>query len=136
VEHLLGVQARPIDEKAVPAAIFTIPEVASVGLTEAEARRSHANVRIGRFDMLALGKAQVSGETTGFVKVVGDESASLLGVHMVGHEVTTMIAEATVALRMKLKMDDIVHTVHAHPTMPEAFHEAALDFFKRAIHKP
>ncbi|KPL01495.1 MAG: hypothetical protein AMK75_04660 [Planctomycetes bacterium SM23_65] len=134
-EHLFGGSPEPIDERAVPSCVFTIPEIASVGLSEAEARRKLTDVRVGRFDMTALGKASASGETTGFVKVIGDGNDTVVGVHMVGHEVTSMIAEAALAVRMKLKMNDIVHTIHAHPTMPEAFHEAALDFFARAIHK-
>ncbi len=135
-EYLFGGGPEPIDEDAVPSCVFTIPEIASVGLTEAEARRKLPDVRVGRFDMTALGKAVASGETTGFVKVIGDENDTVVGVHMVGHEVTSMIAEATLAVRMKLKMDDLIHTIHAHPTMGEAFHEAALDFYARAIHKP
>lgn len=135
-EHLFGGGPAPIDERAVPSCIFTLPEVASVGLTEEEARRELGGVRVGRFDFAALGKAAASGETDGFIKLIGDDSERVVGVHIIGHEATSMIAEAALAVRLKLKMDELVHTIHAHPTMPEALHEAALDFYGRAIHKP
>jgi dihydrolipoamide dehydrogenase len=135
MEHLFGKDPHPLEDWAVPSCVFTIPEIAHVGLTEAQAREKFDGIRVGRFPMLALGKAIASGDTSGFVKVVGDASGTVLGVHMVGHEVTSMIAEATLAVRLKLKMSDLVHTIHAHPTMPEALHEAALDFMGRAIHK-
>ena len=140
-EHLFGgtphglthLAARTLD--ATPSCVFTTPEIASVGLTEAEARKRHGEIRVGRFPFAALGKAVASGETAGFVKVIGDAAGTVLGVHMVGGHVTNMIGEATLAVRLKLKMDEIVHTIHAHPTMGEALHEAALDFYGRALHK-
>ena len=135
MEHLFGRDAAPIDDAACPSCVFTIPEVATVGLTEAQAREKFGDVRVGRFPMSALGKAIASGNTAGFVKIVGDSSDTVLGVHMIGHEVTSMIAEATLAVRLKLKISDLIHTIHAHPTMPEALHEASLDFLGRAIHK-
>jgi dihydrolipoamide dehydrogenase len=135
MEHLFGKDAHPLEDWAVPSCIFTIPEIAHVGLGEKEAREKFGEIRIGRFPMIALGKAVASGDTAGFVKVIGAPDDTVLGVHMIGHEVTSMIAEATLAVRLKLKMQDIVHTIHAHPTMPEAFHEATLDFLGRAIHK-
>ena len=135
VEHLLGAEAQPLDEHAVPSCVFTMPEIASVGLTEAAARETLDDVTVGRFDLAALGKAQASGDTTGFVKIVGDAGGTVVGVHMVGHEVTSMIAEAALAVRKRMNVDDVIHTIHAHPTMPEAFHEAALDLLGRAIHK-
>ena len=134
-EHLFGGGPEPPDEHAVPSCVFTTPEIATVGLTEAEAREKDSAATVGRFDLAALGKAQTSGDTTGFVKIVCDDAHRIVGVHMVGHEVTSMIAEATLAVRKRLNIDDILHTIHAHPTMPEAFHEAALDVLGRAIHK-
>jgi len=135
-EHLFGGEPHPEALDAVPSCVFTIPEIASVGLTEAEARRSSGDIRVGRFPLAALGKAVASSDTTGFVKVIGDATDTILGVHMVGSGVTSMIAEATLAVRLKLKMDELVHTIHAHPTMPEALREAAMDFYGRALHKP
>jgi dihydrolipoamide dehydrogenase len=134
-EDLFGGEAHPEALEATPSCVFTTPEIASVGLTEAEARKRHGEIRVGRFPFAALGKAVASGETAGFVKVVGDAGGTVLGVHMVGGHVTNMIGEATLAVRLKLTMDEIVHTIHAHPTMGEALHEAALDFFGRALHK-
>ena len=134
-EHLFGGTPHPEALDATPSCVFTNPEIASVGLTEAEARKRHGEVRVGRFPFAALGKAVASGETAGFVKVIGDAAGTVLGVHMVGGHVTNMIGEATLAVRLKLKMDEIIHTIHAHPTMGEALHEAALDFYGRALHK-
>jgi dihydrolipoamide dehydrogenase len=135
VDHLLGVEAQPIDDRTVPACVFAIPEMAMVGLTEVQARAQHEGVRVGRFPMVALSKAVVSGDTAGFVKIVGDASGTVLGVHIVGHEATSLIAEAALAVRLGLKVDDLIKTIHSHPTMPEAIHEAALDFYGRAINK-
>ncbi len=135
VEHALTAEAHPIDDDMCPSCVFAIPEIATVGLSESRAREKYGDVRVGRFPMAALGKAVASGDTTGFVKVIGAADDTVLGVHIVGHEATSMIGEAALAVRLKLKMQDLIRTIHAHPTMPEALHEAALDFLGRSIHK-
>jgi dihydrolipoamide dehydrogenase len=134
-EDVFGGTPHPEALEATPSCVFTIPEIASVGLTEAEARKRHGEIRIGKFPFAALGKAVATGETTGFVKVIGDETGTVLGVAMVGGHVTNMIGEATLAVRLKMKAEELVRTIHAHPTMSEALHEAALDFYGRALHK-
>ena len=134
VENLAGID-RTVDE-LVPGCAFTNPDAASVGLTEVEARERFGEVKVGRFDFAHLGKAQASGETTGFVKVVADEkSGRILGVHILGDEASSMIQEATVAIKLGAKLTDLAELIHPHPTMSEGLAEAALDALGRAIHK-
>jgi dihydrolipoamide dehydrogenase len=135
VENIAGQDVR-MDYRAVPNCVYTHPEVATVGLTEEEAREQHENVRVGRFPFRVLGKALAAGEREGFVKIVSEERyGEILGVHMVGAHVTDMIAEAALAIQMEGTVEDLYHTIHAHPTLPEALMEASLDVFGRAIHK-
>ena len=134
VENALGHDAQ-MDYRAVPAVTFCSPQVASVGLTEEKARATGQEIKIGRFPFAAEAKAVILGETAGFVKVVADAKyGQVLGVHMIGPEVTDLIAEATLSVMMEATIEDIAHTIHAHPTLPEAFKEAALDVDQRAIH--
>ena len=125
-----------VNYKTIPITIFTSPEVASVGLTEDQARQSEFGVKVGKFPFRASGKAVSMGHPDGFVKVVADSrSDKLLGVHIIGHSATELIHEATLALRLDAKVEDIVSTPHAHPTLSEAFKEAALDIRDLSIHK-
>ncbi len=134
VENALG-HASEMDYRAVPGAIFCHPQIASVGLSEEKARATGQEIKVGRYPFTANSKAVVMGETAGFVKVVADAKyQQILGVHMIGPEVTELIAEAAVAVMMEATVEDIVHTIHAHPTLPEAFKEATLDVDQRAIH--
>lgn len=131
------IAGRPVavDYKAVPAVIFTDPEIATVGLTEAQAQAQGISYRVGRFPFAALGRAQILQETDGFVKVIAEEGTGLvLGVEIVGPEASTLIAEATLAVEMGAHVEDIALTVHAHPTLPEALMEAAKAVFGQAIH--
>ena len=123
------------DWAAMPAAIFTDPEVASAGLSEEEARTQGLDPVIGKFAFAALGRAIAIQHTEGFVKVVGDRSSKLLlGVTIVGPEASDLIAEATLALEMGAYLEDVALTVHAHPTLPEAFMEACKAALGEAIH--
>lgn len=124
------------DYTAVPACIYTDPEIAYVGLSEAQARAQGEDVRVGRFPFSALGRAQVLGETEGSVKVVADAGGYLLGVSIMGPRATDLIAEAVLALHQGLTAAEVAHAVHAHPTLPEALAEAALDVGGRAVHVP
>ncbi len=131
------IAGRPVavDYKAVPAVIFTDPEIATVGLTEVQAQAQGVPYRVGRFPFAALGRAQILQETDGFVKVIAEEGTGLvLGVEIVGPEASTLIAEAALAVEMGAHVEDIALTVHAHPTLPEALMEAALAVFGRAMH--
>jgi dihydrolipoyl dehydrogenase len=125
-----------MDYRAVPNCVYTHPEVAMVGLTEEEARERHENVRVGRFPFRILGKALAAGEREGFVKIVSEERyGEILGVHLIGSHVTDIVAEAALAIQMEGTVEDLYHTIHAHPSLPEAMMEAALDVFGRSIHK-
>ncbi|HSM50815.1 MAG TPA: dihydrolipoyl dehydrogenase, partial [Thermoanaerobaculia bacterium] len=111
------------------------PEVASVGLTEAEARRRGFDVETGKFAFTALGKAAILGKTEGFVKVVRERKYDeLLGVHILGAHATDLIAEACVALQVEATTEDLFRTIHAHPTLSEAVMEAAHAATGHAIH--
>ena len=123
------------DWVALPTAIFTDPEVAAVGLSEDEARKQGHNPIVGKFAFGALGRAIAIDHTEGFVKVVGDRASKLLlGVTMVGPEAADLIAEAALALEMGAYLEDVALTIHAHPTLPEAFMEACKAALGEAIH--
>ena len=123
------------DPVAVPAVMFTDPEVASVGLTEQQAREAGYDPVVGKFPFAASGRAMTLGETEGFTKVVADrESDVVLGVHMVGPEVSELIAEAGLALEMGATVEDIATTIHGHPTLPETMMEAAEAVHGMAVH--
>lgn len=127
---------RKIDEKAVPNCIYTVPEVASVGLTEGEAKERGYDVKVGKFAFRPLGKAMAAGTPDGFVKVVAESKyGEVLGVHMIGAHVTDLIAQAVVAIKLEATLDVMVDTIHAHPTMTEAVLEAYEDAHGHAIHK-
>ncbi len=124
-----------LDYRAMPAAVFTDPEIAMVGLTEEEANQLGIDVKIGKFPFAASGRAMTMDETDGFVKVISDaKTDELLGVHMIGPEVSELIAEAALAIEMGATAEDIALTVHAHPSLPESFMEAAEAIHHQAIH--
>ena len=107
-----------------PAAIYTVPEVAMVGLTEEEAKQKH-NIRVGKFNFAGNGRALASGETTGFVKVIADAKyGEILGVHIVGHSAAEIINEAASLMEMEITVDEVIKTIHGHPTYAEALFEA------------
>ena len=123
------------DVLAMPAVIFTDPEIATVGYTEAEARAKGFDVRVGSFPFAANGRALSVTETDGFVKMIGDgKTGRLLGVHIVGVEASNLIAEAALAIEMGATIEDLALTVHAHPTLPETLMEAAEATLGHAIH--
>lgn len=123
------------DARCVPAVIFTAPEMASVGLTEDQCKEQGLKYKAGSFPFAASGRAMSLMETDGFVKILSDaESDEVLGVHMVGPEVTELIAEAALAIEMGATVEDIARTIHAHPTLPEAMMEAAEAVHTMAVH--
>jgi dihydrolipoamide dehydrogenase len=123
------------DWVAIPAAIFTDPEVATAGLSEDEARKKGLDPLVGKFAFAALGRAIAIDHTDGFVKVVADRDSKLiLGVTIVGPEASDLIAEATLALEMGAYLEDVALTIHAHPTLAEAFMEACKAALGEAIH--
>ncbi|MCK6447703.1 MAG: dihydrolipoyl dehydrogenase [Planctomycetes bacterium] len=123
------------DVRCVPAVIFTAPEMASVGLLEEQALAAGRKVKTGSFPFAASGRAMSLMETDGFVKMVVDaETDEILGVHMVGPEVTELIAEAALAIELGATAEDLARTIHAHPTLPEAMMEAAEAVHHMAVH--
>jgi dihydrolipoamide dehydrogenase len=123
------------DVVAMPAVIFTDPEIATVGLTEAEAREKAVQVQVGLFPFAANGRALSVGEPEGFVKMIGDaKTGRLLGVHIVGAEASNLISEAALAIEMGAHVEDLALTVHPHPTLPETLMEAAEATLGHAIH--
>ena len=134
VTNALGERRISADYTAIPACIYTDPEIAYVGLSEAQARATGEDVRVGRFPFSALGRAMILGETSGLVKVVADKDGYLLGVTIMGPRATDLIAEAALALNVGITAAELSHVVHAHPTLPEAVAESALDVDGRAVH--
>ena len=136
VENALGHESF-MDYTAVPSCIFTNPEVASVGLTEAEARAEGYAVRIGRFGLENNAKAIANSEMEGFVKVVsGARENQILGVHIMGPHASDLILEGTLSIRLDATLDEIGGTIHPHPTLGEAVFEAALAVRDEALHAP
>lgn len=125
-ERIAGHEVRPINYDHVPKCTYCDPEIGSVGLTEAQAVQRGYEVRVGTFPFGVLGRAKIAGEITGFVKIVADKQYDeILGVHMIGPRATELVAEATMALRMECTVEELIRTIHAHPTMAEAIGEAA-----------
>jgi dihydrolipoyl dehydrogenase len=125
-ERIAGQDVRPLNYDHVPSSTYCDPEIGSVGLTEAEAKRQGYDVRVGSFPFGVLGRAKMAGETEGFVKIVADKKYDeLLGVHMIGPRSTELVAEAVLALRLECTVEELVKTIHAHPTFSEAVGEAA-----------
>jgi dihydrolipoamide dehydrogenase len=135
VEHMAGKQTRPINYDQVPGCTYCSPEVGSIGLTEAKARERGYDVTVGKFPFSAIGKARILNQAAGFVKIVAEKKYDeVLGVHIVGPAATELIAEAGAALKLEATSEELVRTIHAHPTLSEAIHEAAEAVEGHAIH--
>ena len=133
-ENMAG-QSGHVNYKVVPGVVYTHPELAQVGLTEADAKREGLEVKVGKFPLKANGRAISIDDTEGWMKVVGDAKTDrLLGVQILAPHAGDMIAEACVAMEFHSSVEDLARTMHAHPTLPEALKEAALAVDKRAIH--
>jgi dihydrolipoamide dehydrogenase len=132
-ENALG-DKKGLDYRAVPYCVFTLPEISGVGLTEQEAKGKGIPYKKSIFRFTASGRALTMGETTGLVKMLCHEGGEVLGLHIMGPRATDLIAEGALAIQMGAKASDIVATIHAHPTLPEAVREAALGQFEGPIH--
>ena len=133
-ERLAG-QQPSIDYEAIPAVVYTAPEVASVGSTEEELKAAGIEYRTGKFPFTATARARCNGDTEGFVKILADAASDrVLGIHIIGADAGTMIAEAALAKEFGASAEDIARTCHAHPTLPEAMKEAALAALGRVVH--
>jgi dihydrolipoamide dehydrogenase len=134
-ERIAGTQYGRINYDQVPACTYCDPEIGSVGLTEQEAQQRGYDVKTGSFKFGVLARARIAGETEGFVKIVFDKKYDeILGVHMIGSRSTELIAEATLALRLECTVEELLRTIHAHPTMSEGVGEAAHAAHGAAIH--
>ena len=135
VEKISGLMPEPINYNNIPSCTYCHPEVASVGYTETAAKEAGYEVKVGRFPFTASGRAKASGDTTGFVKVIYDAKyGEWLGSHMIGDNVTELIAEVIVARKLETTGHEIIKTIHPHPTMSEAIMEATADAFGEVIH--
>ncbi|HVV80260.1 MAG TPA: dihydrolipoyl dehydrogenase [Pseudolabrys sp.] len=135
VAEILAGQAGHVNYDAIPAVVYTMPEIASVGKTEEELKTAGIAYNVGKFPFTANGRAKANQQTDGFVKILADAKTDrVLGVHIIGSDAGNMIAEAVIAMEFGASAEDIARTCHAHPTLPEAVKEAALAVDKRAIH--
>ena len=135
MEAIAGQKPTPLDRDFIPGCTYCRPQIASIGLTEKQARAKRFSIRVGRFPFTANGKAIALGETEGFIKTIFDQkTGALLGAHMVGSEVTELIQGYATAMRAELVDMDFMHTIFAHPTLSEMMHESVLDAHKRALH--
>ncbi len=135
VEAIAGTKPHPFETWNIPGCTYSRPQVASVGLTEAAAKKKGRKVKVGKFPFIGNGKAIALGEAEGFVKTVFDEaSGELLGAHMVGAEVTELIQGYAVARQLETTEAELMHTVFPHPTLSEMMHESVLDAYGRALH--
>jgi dihydrolipoamide dehydrogenase len=134
-ERIAGKTVQPLNYDHVPGCTYCDPEIGSVGLTEAQARARGYDVRVGTFPFGVLGRARMAGELEGFVKIVADKKYDeVLGVHMIGARSTELVAEAVLALRLECTVEELIKTIHAHPTFSEAVGEAAHATHGVAIH--
>jgi len=135
VAEILAGQAGHVNYDVIPSVIYTAPEVAAVGKTEEELKEAGIAYKVGKFPFTANGRAKVNRTTEGFVKVLADEATDrVLGVHILGADAGTMIAEAAVVMEFSASAEDLTRICHAHPTLNEAVKEAALAADGRAIH--
>jgi len=135
VEHMAGKATRPINYDQIPGCTYCSPEIGSIGLTEAKARERGYDVVVGKFPFSAVGKARILNQASGFVKIVAEKKYDeVLGVHIIGPSATELIAEAGAAMKLEATSEELVKTIHAHPTLSEAIHEAAEAVQGHAIH--
>ena len=135
VEKIAGLNPEPVNYSNIPGCTYTSPEVSSVGLTEAKAKEAGYEVKVGKFPFSASGKASAAGQKEGFVKLVFDARyGELLGAHMIGGNVTEMIAELVVAKKLEITGHELIKSIHPHPTMSEAIMEAAAAAYDEVIH--
>ncbi len=134
-EKIAGQCVKPINPIAIPGCTYSYPQIASVGLTEAQAQKAGYKINVGKFPFIGNGKAIALGEKEGFIKTIFDTSSGeLLGAHMIGAEVTELIQGYVIGQALETTEDDLIHTVFPHPTISEMMHESVLDAHGRVIH--
>jgi dihydrolipoamide dehydrogenase len=135
VEAIKGLHPHPLDKRMIPGCTYCQPQIASVGLTEAAAKETGYEIKVGRFPFIGNGKAIALGEDQGLVKTVFDaKTGQLLGAHMVGAEVTELIQGFVIAMQLETTEEDLMHAVFPHPTLSEMMHESVLAAYGRALH--
>jgi dihydrolipoamide dehydrogenase len=135
IEKIAGLNPHPLDYSNIPGCTYTNPEISSVGMTEARAKEAGYEIKVGKFPYSASGKASAAGQKDGFVKLIFDAKyGELLGAHMIGGNVTEMIAEMVVAKKLEITGHELLKTIHPHPTMSEAVMEAAAAAYDEVIH--
>ena len=135
VETIKGLPTHPLDKMTIPGCTYCLPQIASVGLTEAKAKDAGYDLKVGRFPFIGNGKAIALGEPEGLVKTIFDaKTGQLLGAHMVGAEVTELIQGFVIAMNCETTEEELIHAVFPHPTLSEAMHESVLDAYGRVIH--
>ncbi len=135
VEKIAGLSPEPVDYGNIPGCTYTNPEISSVGMTEAKAKEAGYEIKVGKFPYSASGKASAAGQKDGFIKLIFDAKyGELLGAHMIGGNVTEMIAEMVVARKLEVTGHELLKTIHPHPTMSEAVMEAAAAAYDEVIH--
>lgn len=135
VEHIAGIENEAIDYTKISRCIYSSPEASSVGITEQQAKEQGYKVKVGKFPFMAIGKSLVNGNSDGFVKIIADEETEdILGVHMIGENVTELISEAGLAMVLDATPWEVSSTIHPHPSLSEVMGEAALAVDKKAIH--
>ena len=134
VAKIAGKPAKPINRERIPGATYCHPEIGSVGLTETQAREAGYNVKIGKFPFTANSRASIIGQHEGFIKIVSDaDYGEILGVHIIGPQATELIAEAVAAMELEATVEDLMWTIHAHPTLAEAMLDASNSVYGMAI---
>jgi dihydrolipoamide dehydrogenase len=134
VSKIAGKPGKPINPEHIPGATYCHPEIGSVGLTETKAREAGYNVKIGKFPFTANSRASIVGQHEGFIKIVSDaDYGEILGVHIIGPQATELIAEAVAAMELEATVEDLMWTIHAHPTLAEAMLDAANSVYGIAI---
>jgi dihydrolipoamide dehydrogenase len=135
VEKIAGLDPEPINYNNIPSCTYSVPEVASVGYTEESAKEAGYEVKVGKFPFTASGKAKAAGHPEGFVKVIYDAKyGEWLGAHMIGYNVTELIAEVIAARKLETTGHEIIKSIHPHPTMSEAVMEASAAAYDEVIH--
>ena len=134
-EYIAGKKPHPIERSNIPGCVYSHPQIASVGMTEAAAKAAGKDVKVGKFPFMANGKAIALGETDGLIKTIFDaKTGELLGAHMIGAEVTEMIQGFVIAKNLETTEEDLMHTIFAHPTLSEMMHESVLSAYGKTIH--
>ena len=135
VERSAGHHTLGIDYDSIPACTYCNPQIASIGMTEAQVKEGGVEYAVGRYQLKAHGKAVAVGAAEGLVKIIVSRPyGEILGAHIIGEDASELIAELGIAKRLEATAEDVISTVHAHPTMSEAIHEAALDTEGRTLH--